>query len=396
MKRREFLKTAPVFSVGFVLFPFGSIAQTSREKASYSAFPYLKVRGSYQEIGFQIGRHFRDSIRTVINLRSDWHNHLLQILESPKGKQLSEELRRLTNKHFPHLLKEIEGLADGAGFHFRAIWAITIKSELGAFEAENPGCSTIVNNQLNQHWLFHNEDGHNAYHECMFVVQVSPPSGVDFISMVYPGTLTGNGPSMNRYGVIQTTNFISSTKSHVGLPRYILGRAILEARSLEEAVQIATMEPRSYPYHHNLASVSEKKYLSVETTPKAQLVYQPDGIYFHTNHLLQPITRASHPYEDADYVNGSSRSRYRVIESGVKRLRKQPSLKVTDFLQILSSHRSAPYSPCRHPMGDVQGRTLGTAFFNLEKGVFRLYRGNPCIAVVNNFYREYSFSGDGR
>ena len=96
-------------------------------------------------------------------------------------------------------------------------------------------------------WLFQNEDGHAAYGDLMFVVKVSPPSGVRFISLVYPGIITGNGPSLNSRGVIQTTNYISSTKSEIGIPRYVIGRAILEANDAKEAVEIATMQPRAYP-----------------------------------------------------------------------------------------------------------------------------------------------------
>ena len=62
-----------------------------------------------------------------------------------------------------------------------------------------------------------------------------------------------------------------------------------------------------------------------------------------------------------------------------------------DFLAILSSHDKAPYSPCRHPTGEVGGATLGTAFYDLRKGLFRLYRGNPCEAVKENRYTDYEF-----
>ena len=392
MKRRTFVKSATVLTVGWPFFRFSAVANAPRSiDLPYAAFPSLQVQGSYRQIGFRIGQHFRETIRTVLQLRKEWHSKLLRILDTPEGKRLSDELQRLTRKHFPQYLEEVEGLAEGAGLHFRAIWAITIKSELGTLEAENPGCSTIVQIRSGQRWLFHNEDGHNAYHQRMFVVQVTPPSGVKFVSLVYPGTLTGNGPSLNQAGVVQTTNYISSTRPRVGIPRYILGRAILEARSLKEAIEIATLTPRSYPYHHNLASFEEKTYASVETTPDAVAVTHPEGIYFHTNHLRQEATRRAHPDEDAEYVNSSSRSRFQVIQSEVESLRQKERRAPSDFLAILSSHRQAPYSPCRHPLGKVQGRTLGTAFFELENGVFRLYRGNPCIAVVNDFFREYRF-----
>ena len=118
-------------------------------------------------------------------------------------------------------------------------------------------------------WLFHNEDGNRAYSDIMFVLKATPPSGVTYLSMVYPGIITGNGPSMNSRGIIQSTNYIGSTKSEAGIPRYILGRAVLEAQDLQEAQEIITMEPRAYPYHHNIGSFHDQRYFSLETTPES-------------------------------------------------------------------------------------------------------------------------------
>jgi len=223
----------------------------------------------------------------------------------------------------------------------------------------------------------------------MFVVKVSPPSGVRFISLVYPGIITGNGPSLNSRGVIQTTNYISSTKSEIGIPRYVIGRAILEANDAKEAVEIATMQPRAYPYHHHIGSMTDQSYFSVETVPEKSQVKEPKGLYFHTNHLIFEKTKA-YKYQDAAYIKVSSLSRYSVIEDELKRL---DISKVTsdDFLEIVSSHQNAPYSPCRHPQGSVRGLTLATAFYNLQTGMFRLYKGNPCSAVKNQPYINLRF-----
>ena len=356
---------------------------------SRSHFPILDVTGSYREIGFAVGRRFRKNIREVIRRRAEWHQGLLTILQSPAGRRHSQKLLDLTRKHFPHFLDELRGMAEGAGLHFDAIWAMTVKSELGALETENPGCSTIVFSDERRTWLCHNEDGHAAYTDLMFVLRVSPPSGVDFISMVYPGILTGNGPSMNSHGVIQSTNYIGSVRSAVGLPRYVIGRAILEATSLDEARGIATVEPRAYPYHHNLGGVEGRRYVSVETVPGATGVAEPRGLYIHTNHLLHDATKG-YPHEDQLYKGSSSMSRYSVLQRLAKGIEAK-GLKPETLLGFLSSHEQAPYSPCRHPKGDVRGQTLGTAFFDIGRGVFRLYKGNPCEAVAGEAFAEYHF-----
>ena len=154
------------------------------QKASEKSFEFLEVKGKYNQIGYQIGKYFGKNIELVIKQRAEWHHNLLDILKSPRGQIKSAEYLRLTEKHFPHVLEEIRGVADGAGLHFDAVWAMCIKSELGALESEPDGCSTIFTKDPIHMWLFHNEDGHDAYRDFMFVLKASPPSGVTYLSLV--------------------------------------------------------------------------------------------------------------------------------------------------------------------------------------------------------------------
>jgi predicted choloylglycine hydrolase len=390
MDRRSFLKASVVVPFYFSkIVKAGESAQTKFIKSTQKSFDYLEVRGSYEQIGFQIGKYFGKNMKEIIQQRSEWHSQLINILNTKKGRLVSKELLRITQKHFPHILQEVKGTADGAGISFDYIWAMAIKSELLGLENDPDGCSSIFFRDKNNIWLFHNEDGHSAYKNLMFALKVIPPSGVSFISLVYPGIIPGNGPSLNNRGIIQATNYIGSSKSEIGIPRYVIGRAILEAKSAQEAIDIATMQPRSYPYHHHIGNMNDQTYFSVETTPGLSQVKEPEGLYFHTNHLLFEQTK-NYKYEDEDYKNTSSISRYKAIKDELKDLDISRA-KAEDFLKILSSHQNAPYSPCRHPKDEVQGLTLGTAFFDLKKGCFRLYKGNPCKAVKNNLYFDFKF-----
>lgn len=390
MKRRTFLKTAGLSS--FCLPHL--LTCTNKNTGTYfkptdKRFAHLEIKGSYREIGYQVGQVFRENIKEILHSRSEWHSRLINILKSDEGRKFSDKLLELSQKHFPNVIEEIKGMADGAGIHFNHIWAINIKSELGAVKKEPPGCSSIFVKDDKNMWLFHNEDGHTAYKDIVFTIKVTPPSGISYISMVYPGTITGNGPSLNSRGIVQTTNYIGSTKSEIGLPRYIIGRAILEANDLKEAIQIATFESRAYPYHHHLASFNEKRYASVETIPGVSEVKYPDGVYFHTNHLLFEKTK-DYQFQDQEYKNSSSLSRYIVINEKLNQL-EPDNLRPDSMLSILSSHERKPYSPCRHPLEDILGQTLGTAFFDINEGIFYLYKGNPCEAVKNNHYITMGF-----
>jgi len=105
----------------------------------------------------------------------------------------------------------------------------------------------------------------------------------------------------------------------------------------------------------------------VETVPGTAEIKYPDSLYFHTNHLLFEKTK-NKSSEDQEYKNSSSLSRYTVINKKLNQLESN-NLQPESYLSILSSHERKPYSPCRHPKEDVLGQTLGTAFFDINKGM---------------------------
>ena len=132
-------------------------------KSTPKNFDFLEVSGTYEQIGFQVGKLFGSNIRKIIQRRSEWHSRLMTILSTKKGRLVSKELLTITQKYFPYILQEIKGMADGAGISFDHLWAMSIKSELLALEKEVPGCSSIFFRDKDNIWLFHNEDGNNAY-----------------------------------------------------------------------------------------------------------------------------------------------------------------------------------------------------------------------------------------
>ncbi|MCD4790877.1 MAG: C45 family peptidase [Bacteroidales bacterium] len=356
------------------------------------SFPLLEVTGSYYEIGYAIGSFFKKEINDVFNKRKDWFNGLKETVKKD-NKELYDGLLLKTRQYFPHLIEEIKGMSKGAGIAFDDMFLMNIKAEIGALRAnqkeETPGCSTIYYADNNKMYLIHNEDGNEANRGNMFVVKATPPSGITFIVLTYPGIIMGNGPGFNDFGIIQATNYIASAKWNNGIPRYILGRAVLEAKSINEAINICTHPERAFAYHHNLASINDKKFYSVEVTPENYQIFEPDGIYFHTNHLI--LNKTKDFPQDEGYVNSSSFSRYSVIKESISDISGLDMINEQKIFSILSSHQNKPYSPCRHPKGKVTGRTLATAFFNINEGSLRLYKGNPCISYPSEKYQTFMF-----
>jgi hypothetical protein len=62
-----------------------------------------------------------------------------------------------------------------------------------------------------------------------------------------------------------------------------------------------------------------------------------------------------------------------------------PPANEKEILKLLSLHKGRPYSPCRHPEGDVHGATLGTAIFKSPRKTMTLLHGNPCRGIEKKY-----------
>ncbi len=392
MKRRDFVKIAAASPLFLKL----ACSESEKDKKPVfyeddKSFRYLEASGSYFEIGQKIGEFAKNEINYVFQHRTNWVKRLKEIHASEQGSLYSDKIKKALENVYPQYIEEIKGLAKGAEIDFQTAWALSIKNELFSLKKSEPGCSTIYYKNEGKSWLFHNEDGNKEFKNKMIVAKIHPPSGVSFLTLLYPGIVAGVGPSLNAKGVAQTTNYIGCLKPGIGVPRYFVGRAILEAKSFSQAVEIATSKPRAYPWHHNLLSVKTGAYASVETLPEGtvNITYPEDGLYLHTNHTIGKKTK-NYEYQDLDYKNSSSTSRMQALRKLASEI-EFPINNPKVCLNWLSSHRNSPYSPCRHPKGDIHGQTLATAFFDSKTKTMRIYKGNPCLAVGKGLFKDYSF-----
>jgi hypothetical protein len=341
-------------------------------------YPLLEVAGSHRQIGRMIGKAMKDRIGGYLQVAREFPTCLAYL--QGEGRETLDRMLARAQAAFPQLVEELQGMAEGLEMPFLDLFAHTCRSEIDVL-TDPPGCSTLVLCDGERMILAHNEDGNDLNIGRMFLVKVTPPSGITFLTFVYPGLLPGNGPGFNSAGIVQTTNYIQPRRVADGVPRYFIARAVLEARSLGEAVRMATTKPRAFPWHHNLASLSEQRALSLETVadpePRHDLL-EVEGFYIHTNHLLHPTLsgegRASPAPYDVPYE--SSLTRLEVLRR--TQANEGPPADAAGMLRMLSLHEGRPYSPCRHPEGEVHGATLGTALFTSPARTMTLYHGNPC------------------
>jgi isopenicillin-N N-acyltransferase-like protein len=363
------------------------LAETTYVEGSLGTFPYLEVSGTPREIGQGIGKRFGGLIRKGIDRRAEWFKGLRDYAAGG-GKNALATFEQAARKHTPRAFAELEGWSQGSGIELFDLMVLNHKSELAqlmvnderegaAAREDHPGCSTIVRVEPDRFMHLHNEDGHDAYADLMFVVSARLTDGIPYLGLSYPGILPGNAPCINASGVIQTTNFIGCTQVKLGVGRYFLDRMICEARNIDEALQWATHPERAYGYHHVLSSVGEKRVVSVEVTPSMKAVVDVEGLFIHTNHLV--LEGMADEPQDEQYVSSSSMSRWNVLDAWKQGVEDPAALGLEDLVAPLSSHESKPYSPCRHPEGDIHGFTLATAVFDSAAGNMGIYKGQPCL-----------------
>lgn len=365
-------------------------------EGSETAFPYVEVAGTPREIGRGIGKMFGDHVRTGLERRAEWFGSL-KTFAMGDGRAAYDTFLAAAQKHTPRAYEELVGWSEGSGVPLEDLAVLNLKAELGAMidsrerastaPAEgNPGCSTIVQVAGGRVIHAHNEDGHDAYRDLMFLIKAVPKDGPAYLCLSYPGILPGNAPAMNAHGLVQTTNFIPCRDVKPGVGRYFLDRMILEAKSIEEALEWSTHPERAFGFHHVFTDLNRGRSVAVEVSPSKHEIVEIEGLYYHTNHLV--MDGMLDEDQDEEYVSSSSTSRWDVLRAWANGLGDESGdLSADQIVAPLSSHQSAPYSPCRHPEGDVRGMTLGTAVFQSPEGTMRLSKGQPCEGKWSEYER---------
>ncbi len=345
--------------------------------------PLFKVSGgSYGEIAYAIGRAAGERIRAAFAARREWVEKLVAFGEADPKTRLQPFVNAL-REVLPHLEDELRGLGEGAGVPFNQVLAAFLNPELSALmkqrAAPPDGCTTLGVNAPGKLWVGHNEDGSSAYRDHMYQLEIAWPSGVRSWCFSYPGYLPGNGPSVNSAGIMQTVNFIGGCEVRPGLPRYAIDRAIMEARSIEEATALATHPLSAYSQHHLIVSAEENRMVSIETSAERHSIIEVGGVFTHANHFLHPAMEAA---PQLDLYKGSSLSRQMAADRWKAGVAGPDALRPADIVAALSSHEGAPLSICRHPASGLTGSTLGAVMVRAEGREIAFYAHEPCGGIA--------------
>jgi hypothetical protein len=328
------------------------------------------LTGASYEIGRQLGQTGADAVHGYLLTTTAWHE-----ITARRGDPRLAAMAKLVGERFPNYALELRGLADGLGLPFADVFAWNCRGDLWVMAPD--GCTTVHEPGVERQVIAHNEDGLPGFSGAGLMVRVEVAGAKPFVSFAYPGSLPGHTFALTGAGLVQAVNNVRVIGESVGIPRMLLGRAVLDEPTIDSAIALLREAPRAGGFHMTLGQRGDRRIVSIEFLRDAISVAEVTRRSVHANHIIHPALA-----EMAQIVTESSASRQRrgdaLIEAGAEPLtilRDQADAE----LPIL---RRAPDDP------DVEN-TLATALFSISPTevwceVFEGGSQKPCLRVGND------------
>jgi predicted choloylglycine hydrolase len=340
--------------------------------APVSLIEQFEATGSHFEVGFAIGKRFAEQIHRLFGNYRFLQQQVLPYHRTPEGQARYQELLDLNRARYPDYFAELEGLAQGAGRPFEDLFLANMRGEYREYlhELYAHGCSDCAVVTDDVALIGHNEDGEPEFRGNMYAVHAKIEGKPTFTALSYPGFLCGNAFGFNAEGVCFSIDNVRPRDARVGVGRHFIARSLLEARSLEDAIERVTVAGRALGFSYTIGSVRERRVVHVEVAPGTHHVHEIRGCYFHANHY-QELTGVN------QIIGPSSRAR---VERANVLLQDSPPLGDAGVLAVLGDQVNERYPIYRTATYPDDHATLYTALFDLDDRRLRIYTDHPVLA----------------
>lgn len=352
-------------------------------KLEERGFPLIKVHGSNYEIGYQHGEKCSELIKDHLKIS-------LQAIQEKgirkeKALEFSMQCIKFAESYAPHLVEELNGIADGAGVsreeicflntgHPKKLESCTTFVVFGG-RTDN-GSTIITQNVDNPRTTRTVERG--------IILHLTPREGPAILALCRAGNLYVHG--INSAGMVRLGNELSSVLDRdFGTPSAFICRRILEQTTIEDALGVVR-EAKSSGSQADIMAESSGRVAQVEWCPDSLAVLEPyenvpsKGYFFHTNHFLHP-DMLKYEGRSGDKMVSSSRRLERIKQLFVEWDKTGEPFRVEAAKIFVSDHVNSPDSICRHPgvpERQVFGQTVACVIAQPAKKVIHVSRGNPC------------------
>lgn len=323
-------------------------------------FPLLQVSGTHRDIGLAIGEMQRERIRNRMEVRrAKIPNYMSYIEKLP-------EYIEITRKYFPKLMEEVEGIVTASGVPFdefffaqaRDLYPFYIEGDADT-DIDDDHCTVAVSFNEDGVIVGDNEDWTMEALDDLYLLKATV-DGTTFFGLQYAVSIPGEAASINSWGLVQCITEIHPTPQF-GVPKNFVSRAILEARTLEEAEKIITNTPKASGYNHVL--VQGDRVWNFEIAGEDYAVERLEEEKFvHTNHFTSDKLK-----KDEEYRTKSSVFRY----ERAQRMNKD-NLDLQEMKELLCDGQGE-YPICR------PDATIGSLIFQPKKGLIQVCYAMPTV-----------------
>lgn len=339
--------------------------------------PIIEVRGSPHERGRQQGEAARPEVLRAMERYRDILPQAIG-LSWDAGMREARKFLPYGEEAFPQFVEEVRGIAEGAGISFEEAWTLNCYEGLTEAREQMWGCTSIaVRDDLTTDGhvlLAHNEDWTSVDKDHVYLVRSEPDDGPAFVGMTYGPLLVNIG--INAEGIAVAIDSIYSTDGGVGVPRILSSRAVLDARTIGQAIRACVPKLRAGGYSYVLADAHGELY-TVETSATTHVIlYGEEGWLVHTNHCVSPKMQTL----ESPGTYSSSNVR---LNRARRLLRAQLGHVTVESLQVLlRDHVNFPDSICSHEDPDdppyEREMTLVSLIMDLTERAMWAAPGPPC------------------
>lgn len=352
--------------------------------------PLVRVAGSHREIGRQIGEACKIQVNRGIEnakrLLKDAHDELQ--LNWVGAQIQARKYLPFAQERYPQYVEEMLGIAEGAGVAFDDIAAVNAMEAVTTDALHLTKCTSMAINQArtaDEHVLVaHNEDWLPDDEADVYLVHAEPEDEPPFLAMTYGGILPNVG--FNAEGIAQCCDSVYPNDSRIGIPRVIVSRAVLSARTLRDAIRHVLSPHRAAGYNHLLAHESGELYNVEVSARKFALLYGVEGYVVHTNFYLDARMQAIE--NDSDELIGTRLRYYRAL----RLLEATPLHTIKSLQAIQRDHINFPNSICNHAEDNLdpldREMTINAMVMDLTSRAMHLAWGTPCKNPYHTFHLE--------
>jgi len=340
--------------------------------------PLIEARGSYREVGRQIGQLCQSQIQPSLETLRDGLPNGVTWSELVQHSKLYLEFSR---NIYPQYVEELEGIAEGADAPFDEIF-LSMCEELWEPAAWQRGCTDMAARgpatQDGSTLIAHTNDLLPPDEDNLVLLKIQAEDEPEFLGVSSGGVAISAG--FNAAGISLTGNQLDNNDIRPGVPRLLIVRATLAAKHLSEAMDHCLLPQRASSYNNVLADSNGEVYSMEGSATDCEPIYIENDILAHANHYISPAMR--HFEVDRNDIGGSV-LRY----NRAKRLLQENYGKLTPelFKTLLADHAGYPTSICKHGIESV---TVFSLIIQLEELRAWIGRGRPCESV----YHEYQLN----